>query len=47
MYLMPETFPFQIAAKVSILAASNGEDLNLTNYGSRGVAEDDVNDFWD
>lgn len=43
---MPETLPFQIAVKGSILAASNGENLNMTVYGSRDDDDDDLSNIW-
>ena len=44
-YLSPEVRVNHITFEQNIL--SNGENLNVTVYGSRGVAGDDVEDFWE
>ena len=43
---MPEMRVIPIHLKTSLLQGSNGENLNMTTYGSRGDAEDDDENFW-
>lgn len=47
MYLMPDTEVCRLSVGSKILSGSNVEDLNKSSYGSRGIAEDDVDHFWD
>ena len=44
-YEVPETEVTRVTIERNIL--SNVEDLNATTYGSRGVASDDVDGFWE
>lgn len=44
-YLTPEVEITIVTFEQNIL--SNGESLSMTNYGSRGDAEDDLDGFWD
>ena len=46
-YLTPSSGIFWVTVKASILTGSNGENLNATTYGSRGVDEDELDSFWD
>ena len=43
-YLQPETDVFRLTTESMILAASNGEDLNVRTYGS--YVDEDEDDFW-
>lgn len=45
LYLSPEVRVNLITFEQNIL--SNGENLNVSTYGSRGVDSDDVDDFWE
>ena len=46
-YLVPEMKVIPIRLRTSLLQVSNGENLNMTTYGSRGVGDDDTDGFWD
>ena len=44
-YEVPETEVTRVTIEHTIL--SNGENLNVTTYGSRGVVGDDTDGFWE
>lgn len=44
-YLSPEVMVTTISFEENIL--SNGENLNVSIYGSRGNGEDDLDGFWE
>lgn len=43
-YLVPEMEVFRLTPESMILAASNGEDLSMRQYGS--YMDEDEDDFW-
>ena len=44
-YLSPEVEVTRVTFENNIL--SNGENLNVSIYGSRGNGEDDLDGFWE
>ena len=45
-YLTPEMELVQLNGEKKILQGSNGENLQMSTYGNRGDADDDVDNFW-
>lgn len=45
-YMVPETEILLVTAEFAILTGSNGENVNMSVYGSRGDQSDDVDNFW-
>ena len=46
-YLTPSLGIYWVTVKAPILTGSNGENLRMTTYGSRGDEDDDLDGFWD